>query len=203
MVCPHPLSRRLLPRFWVKIAGLSATNIVRLKRFWEDEFLQWEKRDLKAKEYACIWVDGIYFNVRLDDQRSCILVIMGADRDGKKELLAVSDGYRESSQSWREILLQLKAQGLTTAPKLAIGDGVLGFWNALDEIFSRNKKQRCWVHKTANVLRALLKLFFRLKFLSQDHHISIQGKQLANSPMLRYWEPGDYILTPKRFRITL
>ncbi len=137
------------------IAGLSATNIVRLKRFWEDEFLQWEKRDLKAKEYAYIWVDGIYFNVRLDDQRSCILVIMGADRDGKKELLAVSDGYRESSQSWREILLQLKARGLTTAPRLAIGDGALGFWNALDEIFPETKKQRCWVHKTANVLNKM------------------------------------------------
>ena len=137
------------------IAGLSATNIVRLKRFWEDEFLQWEKRDLKAKEYAYIWVDGIYFNVRLDDQRSCILVIMGADKDGKKELLAVSDGYRESSQSWREILLQLKARGLTAAPRLAIGDGALGFWNALDEIFPETKKQRCWVHKTANVLNKM------------------------------------------------
>ncbi len=102
-------------------------------------------------------MDSIYFNVRLDDQRSCILVIMGTDRDGKKELLAVSDGYRESSQSWREILLQRKARGLTAAPRLAIGDGALGFWNALDEIFPETKKQRCWVHKTANVLRAPLK----------------------------------------------
>jgi transposase-like protein len=132
--------------------GLSAANVVRLKKSWEDDFQAWTKRDLSNKEYAYIWADGIHFNVRLDSERSCILVIMGADRAGNKELLAVNDGYRESSESWKEMLLGLKAQGMTNAPKLAIGDGALGFWNALDHVFPETKRQRCWVHKTANIL---------------------------------------------------
>jgi len=132
--------------------GLSAANIVRLKKCWEDEYLAWEKRDLSGKEYAYIWVDGIHFNVRLEGERSCILVIMGADSDGNKELLAVSDGYRESTVSWREMLLGLKKQGMGNSPKLAVGDGALGFWKALNEVFPGTKRQRCWVHKTANIL---------------------------------------------------
>lgn len=132
--------------------GLSAANIVRLKKCWENDFNSWSQRSLEQKEYAYIWADGIHFNVRLDNERSCILVIMGADSAGNKELIAVSDGYRESSTSWREMLLGLKKQGLKKAPKLAIGDGALGFWKALDEVFPETKRQRCWVHKTANIL---------------------------------------------------
>ena len=133
-------------------AGLSAANIVRLKKSWEYYFKEWQSRDLSDKRYAYIWVDGIHFNVRLDDERCCVLVIIGADEAGNKELLAVSDGYRESTLSWKEILLQLNERGLQHAPKLAVGDGALGFWKALDEVFPETKRQRCWVHKTANIL---------------------------------------------------
>jgi putative transposase len=137
--------------------GLSSANIVRLKRCWEEEYKEWSKRDLSGKKYAYFWVDGIYFNVRLDDERSCILVIMAADENGNKELLAVSDGFRESKTSWKEILLDLKGRGLEMGPKLAVGDGALGFWAALDEVFPKTRRQRCWVHKTANILDKLPK----------------------------------------------
>ena len=135
-----------------KAAGLSATNIVRLKSCWESDYLKWKNRDLSHKNYVYFWVDGIYFNVRLDDDRSCILMIMGADRNGNKELIAVCDGFRESKIAWKEMLLDLKNRGLAFAPKLAIGDGSLGFWAALGEVFGQTKRQRCWVHKTANIL---------------------------------------------------
>jgi putative transposase len=137
--------------------GLSPANIVRLKKSWEDDYREWATRDLGSKEYVYFWVDGIYFNVRLEDNRSCILVIMGADKHGNKELIAVSDGHRESKLSWRELLLDLKKRGLVVPPKLAIGDGALGFWAALDEVFTETKRQRCWVHKTANILDKLPK----------------------------------------------
>ena len=137
--------------------GFSSANIVRLKRCWEEEYKEWSKRDLSGKKYAYFWVDGIYFNVRLDDERSCILVIMAADENGNKELLAVSDGFRESKTSWKEILLDLKGRGLEMGPKLAVGDGALGFWAALDEVFPKTRRQRCWVHKTANILDKLPK----------------------------------------------
>jgi putative transposase len=131
--------------------GLSASNIVRLKKVWEDEYEVWAKRSLKGKKYAYIWVDGIYFNVRLENEKSCILVVMGADETGKKELISVTDGYSESTTSWKEILLQMKSQGLEQAPKLAIGDGALGFWKALSEVFPTTRHQRCWVHKSTNI----------------------------------------------------
>lgn len=135
------------------VKGLSAANIVRLKKGWEDDFHQWENRNLSGKKYAYIWADGIHFNIRLENERSCILVIIGADEAGKKELIAVSDGYRESSLSWKEMLLRLRdEQYMEDAPKLAIGDGALGFWKALDEVYPETKRQRCWVHKTANIL---------------------------------------------------
>ena len=137
--------------------GLSATNIVRLKEIWQADYMKWRQRDLSDKNYVYFWVDGIYFNVRLDDSRSCILVIIAADKHGNKELVAVSDGYRESSLGWRELLLDLKKRGLKFAPKLAIGDGGLGFWKALGEVFPSAKRQRCWVHKTANILDKLPK----------------------------------------------
>lgn len=139
------------------VKGLSPTNIVRLKKCWEREYQSWSKRDLSAKHYVYLWVDGIYFTVRLDEERSCILLIMGADAEGNKELIAISDGYRESKIAWREMLLDLKARGLQQMPKLAIGDGGLGFWAALAEIFPQTRRQRCWVHKTANILDKLPK----------------------------------------------
>ena len=135
--------------------GLSATNIVRFKKLWEQDYQEWAKRDLSDKRYVYFWADGIYFNVRLEDpenNRQCILVIMGALEDGRKELVSVLDGYRESKQSWQEVLKDLKQRGLKEAPKLAAGDGGLGFWAALSEEFPETKEQRCWVHKTANIL---------------------------------------------------
>jgi putative transposase len=132
--------------------GLSANTIVRLKKIWEDEYLAWAKRSLAGKQYLYLWVDGIYTNVRLDDERSCMLVIMGATSSGDKELVAVCDGYRESKQSWKEVLLDCKSRGLVIPPKLAVGDGALGFWAALAEVFPTTKRQRCWVHKTGNIL---------------------------------------------------
>jgi len=135
-----------------KAAGLSASNVVRLKGLWEQEYQSWCMRDFELKRYVYFWVDGIHFNVRLDEERSCILVIMGANESGRKELLAISDGYAESKASWREILLDLKRRGLKIGPKLAVGDGALGFWAALREVYPECREQRCWVHKTANVL---------------------------------------------------
>jgi putative transposase len=135
-----------------KASGLSATNVVRLKAGWEEDYKVWLKRDLSTKRYVYWWADGIYFNVRLDEERSCVLVLIGALKDGTKELLAVVDGYRESAQSWRELLQQLKRQGLQVAPNLAVGDGSLGFWIALQEEYGQVAQQRCWVHKTANIL---------------------------------------------------
>jgi len=140
--------------------GLSANVIVRLKEQWSDEYDQWNKRDLSDKHYVYVWADGIYAKVRLEDdanKKQCMLVLMGATTDGKKELIAVLDGYRESKQSWRELLLDLKNRGLTSLPKLAVGDGALGFWAALREIFPETREQRCWVHKTANVLNKMPK----------------------------------------------
>ncbi|WP_233903594.1 IS256 family transposase [Stieleria maiorica] len=140
--------------------GLSANVVVRLKDQWCDEYDQWSKRDLSGKHYVYIWADGIYAKVRLEDdanKKQCLLVIMGATADGKKELIAVLDGYRESEQSWSELLLDLKQRGLTKAPKLAIGDGALGFWKALRKVFPQTREQRCWVHKTANVLNKMPK----------------------------------------------
>ena len=137
--------------------GLSASTVVRLKQVWETECKEWGRRDLTGKEYVYIWVDGIHFNIRLEEHRQCILVVMGATADGKKELLAIQDGYRESEQSWKELLLDLKARGLTRDPELAIGDGALGFWKALPQVWPGTRAQRCWCHKTANVLNKLPK----------------------------------------------
>ena len=132
--------------------GLSATNIVRLKEGWKQDYEVWRQRDLSDKHYVYIWADGIYFNVRLEDDRACILVIIGATQDGRKELVAVQDGYRESKVSWLDMLRDLKSRGLSQLPSLATGDGALGFWAAAAEEFPSTHRQRCWVHKTANIL---------------------------------------------------
>ena len=137
--------------------GLSASTVTRLKQGWEKDHEDWSRRDLSEKRYVYLWVDGIHFNIRLEEDRQCILVVMGATEDGKKELIAVQDGYRESEQSWRELLLDLKSRGLEVDPMLAIGDGALGFWKALPQVWPKTRRQRCWVHKLANILNKLPK----------------------------------------------
>jgi putative transposase len=140
--------------------GLSASTITRLKSVWEQEFTAWQERSLADRRYVYVWADGVHFNVRLEDTANahqCILVLMGATVDGRKELIAVADGYRESEQSWRELLLDVQARGVTVAPAVATGDGALGFWAALAKVFPTTRPQRCWVHKSANVLNKLPK----------------------------------------------
>ena len=136
--------------------GLSANTISRLKADWINEHQLWSQRDLNQKRYVYFWADGIYSNVRMDD-RLCLLVIIGVTEHGIKELVAVEDGFRESSASWQEVLTKLRQRGLTHTPKLAVGDGALGFWNALSKIYPDCKQQRCWVHKTANILNKVPK----------------------------------------------
>jgi transposase-like protein len=138
-------------------AGLSPANLVRLKEGWQAEYRQWTRRDLSGQRYVYLWADGIYFDVRLTAERPCMLVLIGATPEGKKELVGLLDGERESKLSWKELLLDLKRRGLKTGPELAIGDGALGFWPALEEVFPGAGHQRCWVHKTANVLDKLPK----------------------------------------------
>jgi len=135
--------------------GLSASTIVRLKEVWADEHARWLKRDLSVKRYVYFWADGIYVQARLEDEAQCLLVIIGATPEGKKELVGLADGLRESAHSWRDLLLDLKRRGLSSGPQLAVGDGALGFWKALDEVWPTTRAQRCWVHKTANVLNKL------------------------------------------------
>ncbi|MEI8070656.1 MAG: IS256 family transposase [Planctomycetota bacterium] len=140
--------------------GFSPNVIVRLKEKWGQEYEAWSRRDLTGEEYVYVWADGIHVNVRLEDegnQKQCLLVLMGATAEGRKELIAVIDGVRESKQSWQELLLDLKQRGLSTPPKLAVGDGALGFWAALREVYPTTREQRCWVHKTANVLNKMPK----------------------------------------------
>jgi putative transposase len=137
-------------------SGLSPATIGRLKAKWVEEHQDWQHRSLANHRYVYIWADGIYFNLRADE-RQCILVIIGVTDKGNKQLLGLTAGYRESELSWKPLLLQLKDQGLKDDPELAIGDGALGFWKALPQVFPTTKKQRCWVHKTANVLNKLPK----------------------------------------------
>jgi putative transposase len=137
--------------------NLSATTITRLKAAWEQDHEAWSKRSLAGKHDVYVWADGVHFNIRLEGGRQCILVLMGATADGKKELIAIADGYRESEQSWRELLLDVKARGLEIEPALAIGDGALGFWKAMRQVWDTTREQRCWVHKMANVLDKLPK----------------------------------------------
>ena len=132
-------------------AGLSATTISRLLRVWQEEYQAWRKRSLQGKDYVYIWVDGVYFRVRLEEDRLACLVIIGVRTDGTKEVVALEDGYRESRESWASLLRDLKRRGMP-APVLAVGDGSLGFWDALRDVFPETREQRCWVHKIGNVL---------------------------------------------------
>ncbi len=137
--------------------GLSASVISRLKREWEAEYAEWCRRDVGRDRWVYLWADGIYSGLRADHQKLCVLVIIGVNERGEKHFLAIEDGVRESTQSWREVLLDLKRRGLDVPPKLAVGDGALGFWAARDEVYPETRHQRCWVHKTANVLNYLPK----------------------------------------------
>jgi putative transposase len=137
--------------------NLSATTVTRLKAIWEEDHRAWSKRSLAGKHYVYVWADGVHFHIRLEEGRQCILVLLGATAEGKKELIAITDGYRESEQSWKELLLDVKARGLEVEPHLAIGDGALGFWKAMRQVWDTTKEQRCWVHKMANVLDKLPK----------------------------------------------
>ena len=139
------------------VGGLSASTIARLKEAWSEEHVRWSKRDLSAKRYVYFWVDGIHVQARLEDHAQCLLVIIGATPEGKKELVGLTDGVRESAQSWKDLLLDLKRRGLSMSPELAIADGALGFWQAIEEVWPKTRGQRCWVHKTANVLNKLPK----------------------------------------------
>ena len=137
--------------------GLTASTITRLKAVWWEEYEAWQARDLSARAYVYFWADGIYFSPRMDHDKQCVLVIIAADALGNKDIIALSDGYRESAQSWRELLLDLKRRGLKSGPGLTVGDGALGFWKALREVYGKTREQRCWVHKTANVLNQMPK----------------------------------------------
>ncbi len=137
--------------------GLAASTISRLKAVWWDEYQAWQRRDLSARRYVYFWADGVYFSPRLDHDKQCVLVIIAADALGNKDIVGLMDGYRESAQSWRELLLDLKRRGLEAGPELAVGDGALGFWKALREVYGETREQRCWVHKSANVLNQMPK----------------------------------------------
>jgi putative transposase len=139
-----------------KAAGFSATTITRLLSVWQEEYKAWRKRSLEGKEYVYVWADGVYFNIRLEEDRLACLVIIGVLPDGRKEVITLADGYRESTESWASVLRDLKRQGMT-APVLAVGDGNLGFWAALRQVFPETQEQRCWKHKIANVLDKLPK----------------------------------------------
>ena len=164
--------------------GLSPTTITRLKATWADEYRQWASSDLSDKQYVYVWADGVHFNIRLEDagaNKQCILVLMGATAEGNKELIGIADGYRESKQSWKELLLSIKHRGLKVDPKLAIGDGALGFWAAVREVWPLINEQRCWVHKTANVLNKMPKSI-QPKAKSMLHEIWMApGRKQANA----------------------
>ena len=152
------LSEALSALLGTEVKGFSANVVSRLVSTWQEEHEAWTRRDLGDREYVYVWADGVYVNIRLgQDDRQCVLVLMGATKDGRKELIGVWDGVRESEQSWYELLVGLKAQGLQVPPKIAVGDGALGFWKALRKAFPSTGEQRCTVHKTANVLGKLPK----------------------------------------------
>lgn len=137
--------------------NLSPAVVTRLTATWADEYVRWQGRDLSARRYVYVWADGVYLQARMEDQAECMLVLIGATPEGRKELVGFQVGVRESTQSWRELLVDVKRRGLSIAPEIAVGDGALGFWRALDEVFPGTRHQRCWVHKTANVLNKVPK----------------------------------------------
>ena len=172
----------LEPLLGAGAAAISPGVISRLKSSWHDEFKDWQKRDLTKKNYVYWWVDGIYLKARMESDKTCMLVIIGADEYGKKELVALIDGFRESKASWLSLLRDLQSRGLHVAPRLAVGDGSLGFWGALEEIFPTTEHQRCWVHKTANVLDKLPKsLREKAKSYLHDIYLAETVKDAQNA----------------------
>ena len=155
-VSTNDFDEALTALFGESVKGLSPTTISRLKRCWEAEYAEWREKDWRGHEFVYLWADGIYTNVRSDERR-CMLVLIGCDAHGRKHFLAIEEGFRESKQSWKALLLSLRDRGLSTAPKLGVGDGAMGFWAALAEVFPTTRSQRCWVHKTANILDKLPK----------------------------------------------
>jgi putative transposase len=151
------ISRRRSAPLGRDAPNLSPSVIARLRDEWQADYARWQRRDLSTKNYVYVWADGVYLQARMEPQAECMLVLIGATPEGKKELLGFPVGMRESAQSWRELLVDLKARGLTIAPELAIGDGALGFWKALEEVSPTTRHQRCTVHKTATVLDKLPK----------------------------------------------
>jgi transposase-like protein len=149
-----------LAEFFGTDAGLSPTSITRLLETWTDEYTAFESRDLSGSDYVYMWADGVHFRIRLEEDQLCCLVVVGVKTDGTKELLACADGYRESTESWADVLRDLRDRGMT-APMVAVGDGALGFWSAMSDVFPETREQRCWVHKTANILDALPKRLHR------------------------------------------
>ncbi len=137
--------------------NLSPAVVTRLTATWADEYARWRARDLSARRYVYVWADGVYLQARMEEQAECMLVLIGATPEGRKELVGFQVGVRESAQSWRELLVEVKRRGLSLAPEIAVGDGALGFWKALDEIFPGTRHQRCWVHKSANILNKVPK----------------------------------------------
>lgn len=174
--------------------GLSANVVVRLKEQWSSEYDDWSRRNLSKEQYVYVWADGIHVNVRLEDdanKRQCILVLMGATADGRKELIALQDGYRESKQCWKELLLDVQQRGLSVVPKLAIGDGALGFWAALREVFPQTAEQRCWFHKSGNVLSKLPKSV-QPRAKSDLHNIwQAETREAANDAFDHFLEKYD------------
>ena len=165
--------------------GLSPAVVSRLKMQWADDWKIWNQRDLSAERYVYWWVDGVYTGLRADEtDKQCLLVIIGVKQDGSKERVAIGDGLRESKESWRDLLLDLKERGLKTGPLLATGDGAMGFWAALNEVFPETRHQRCWVHKTANVLNVLPK--------------SLQGK--AKADMRDIWMAPTLDVAERAFK---
>jgi putative transposase len=167
--------------------NLSPGVISRLTAGWEQEHEAWQRRDLSARRYLYIWADGVYLQARMEPQAECILVIIGATPEGKKELVGFQVGLRESAQSWRELLVDIKARGLAMAPEIAVGDGALGFWKALDEAFPGTRHQRCWVHKTANVLNKFPKSMAPAvkSDLQNIHHAPTRADALAAIEIFR------------------
>ena len=157
--------------------NLSSDTILRLRKSWKEELQQWRGRNLSARRYVYIWADGIYFQARMEDQSQCMLVVIGATPEGKKELVGFISGYRESAQSWAELLVDLKARGFADPPLLAIGDGALGFWSALGKVFPTTRQQRCWVHKTANILNDMPKAM-QAKVKADLHNIWMAESRL-------------------------
>ena len=137
--------------------NLSPSVVTRLTATWAEEYARWQARDLSARRFVYVWADGVYLQARMESQAECMLVLIGATPEGKKELVGFQVGVRESAQSWRELLIEVKRRGLTIAPEIAVGDGAIGFWRAIDEVFPGTRHQRCWLHKTANVLNKVPK----------------------------------------------